>query len=103
MLEHRRKGVANLFLNWGLNRADELGLEVWLDASEHGQPVYEKLGFLPYEMNKVSPVMPASYAAEQQAEWKKIEKKVLPIEAMTMWRPAAGRLIEGETIRPWDR
>jgi hypothetical protein len=102
VLEHRRKGVASLFLNWGLNRADELGLETWLEASEQGQPIYEKLGFLPYSMNKVSPVMPASYTAEQIAEWEKLKKEILPIGAMTMWRPQGGKFVEGKTTKPWD-
>lgn len=102
VLEHRRKGVANLFLKWGLNRADELDLGTWLDASELGQPVYEKLGFHSHNLNKVSPVIPASYTAEQKAEWEKLEKEILPVCAMMMWRPVGGKFVEGETVLPWS-
>lgn len=93
-LEHRRKEVANLFTKWVLNRADEIGLEIWVDASPPGQPVYEKLRFIPYKVDKVSPVMPPGYTAEQKAEWEKMEKDILPIESITMWRPKGGRFVE---------
>lgn len=89
-------------MNWGLSHADKLGLETWLDASEHGQPVYQKLGFVPYTMNKINPVMPPSYTAEQRAEWEKWEQEILPMDAMSMWRPVGGKFVEGETVKPWD-
>ncbi|EED16410.1 GNAT family acetyltransferase, putative [Talaromyces stipitatus ATCC 10500] len=103
VFEHRRKGVSNLFLKWGLSRADELGLESWLDASTEGRPVYTKLGFVPYRMNNVNPAMPSSYTEEEKAEWEKLEKEILPMDSMTMWRPLGGKFVEGETVKPWDR
>ncbi|KNG84920.1 acetyltransferase, GNAT family [Aspergillus nomiae NRRL 13137] len=41
----RRRGVATMLINWGLERAKEEGLEVYLSATQDGRFVYEKLGF----------------------------------------------------------
>jgi hypothetical protein len=30
---------------WGLQRADELGLPIYLEATSEGKPLYEKFGF----------------------------------------------------------
>lgn len=32
-------------LRWGCQQADEAGLPVYIDSTEEGVPVYEKLGF----------------------------------------------------------
>lgn len=41
----RRRGAASLMLRWGCQQADEAGLPIYIDSSEDGVPVYEKLGF----------------------------------------------------------
>lgn len=41
----RNRGVASKCVQWGLDRCDELGIPAYLEASELGVPVYEKLGF----------------------------------------------------------
>lgn len=30
---------------WGLEKADELGLDIFLDSTPHGRPLYEANGF----------------------------------------------------------
>lgn len=42
---HRRKGAATMCVQWGIDRCKELGIPAYLEASEEGAPVYEKLGF----------------------------------------------------------
>jgi GNAT superfamily N-acetyltransferase len=42
---HQGKGVGTLLLQEGLRQADELGVPVWLEASEKGRPLYRKFGF----------------------------------------------------------
>lgn len=37
--------MASQLLKWGLERADEEGVEVYLSASPDGRPLYEKNGF----------------------------------------------------------
>ena len=41
----RRKGAATAVVQWGLDVCAELGIMAYLEASPHGAPVYEKLGF----------------------------------------------------------
>jgi len=41
----RRKGIATMCVQWGVDRCKELGIPAYLEASDEGAPVYEKLGF----------------------------------------------------------
>lgn len=41
----RRQGIAKMLLQWGLDRAQEEGVVVGLDATEVGMIVYTKMGF----------------------------------------------------------
>ncbi|KAG9230101.1 acyl-CoA N-acyltransferase [Amylocarpus encephaloides] len=43
--DHQRKGFASRMLEWSSERADREGLEIYLDASAKGKPLYEKYGF----------------------------------------------------------
>lgn len=43
--KHQRRGFAKLLLQWGINEADRLGLDAYLEATAEGTPVYEKQGF----------------------------------------------------------
>ncbi|WPH01548.1 Hypothetical protein R9X50_00439500 [Acrodontium crateriforme] len=43
--EHHRRGVGKMHLNWGLREADRLNIPVYLEASEMGRPLYERMGF----------------------------------------------------------
>lgn len=45
--EHHRRGAGSLLLNWGRERADEAGVEMYLEASPMGQPLYARYGFEP--------------------------------------------------------
>ncbi|KAK3697204.1 hypothetical protein LTR37_017605 [Vermiconidia calcicola] len=41
----RRQGAATAVVQWGLDLCKELGIVAYLEASEEGRPVYQKLGF----------------------------------------------------------
>lgn len=43
--DHGRRGAGGLLVQWGLDQADELGLDTYLDASPMGKGLYEKNGF----------------------------------------------------------
>ncbi|KUJ19902.1 uncharacterized protein LY89DRAFT_772535 [Mollisia scopiformis] len=43
--EYRRKGIADMVMDWGIKKADEMGVEMWLDATIYSLPFYEKHGF----------------------------------------------------------
>lgn len=43
--EWQKKGLGRTFVEWGCERADEDGLECYVDASDLGAPLYKKNGF----------------------------------------------------------
>lgn len=45
--DHRRRGAASYLVQWGLDAADEAGVEIWLESSVAGKPMYEKFGLRP--------------------------------------------------------
>ncbi|KAK6208253.1 hypothetical protein LQW54_007035 [Pestalotiopsis sp. IQ-011] len=42
---HRRRGAASLMLKWGTDKADELGLEAFIESTDIARPAYKKHGF----------------------------------------------------------
>ncbi|KAL4739960.1 acyl-CoA N-acyltransferase [Aspergillus similis] len=51
--DYQRKGIAKRLLAWGIEEAERLGIDTWLEATEQGRPVYEKSGFQPLREVKV--------------------------------------------------
>ncbi|THW27022.1 hypothetical protein D6D25_06302 [Aureobasidium pullulans] len=43
--EHRKRGAAHMLLERGTNKADEAGLDMYLQASPEGARLYKKFGF----------------------------------------------------------
>ncbi|KAK2600554.1 hypothetical protein N8I77_010079 [Diaporthe amygdali] len=95
--DFRRKGVGQKFLDWGMNRADELGLEFFLDATPQGKPLYDANGFIVVEENVTAPT-----TDNPDEKWKETEEKVSPFTFWLMWRPVGGKYEEGKTIKPWE-
>lgn len=44
---HERRGAGSMLVRWGTERADEAGLEAYLEASPMGAPMYARHGFEP--------------------------------------------------------
>lgn len=45
--KHHRRGAGGLLLAWGCAKADEAGVEAYLEASTMGAPLYARYGFEP--------------------------------------------------------
>ena len=45
--DHHRRGAGTMLVKWGTDKADELGLESYLEGSSQGRPLYERHGFQP--------------------------------------------------------
>jgi hypothetical protein len=84
-------------MNWGINKAKEMGVEMWLDATIYGMPLYKKHGFMSVVENSL---VPESSNADE--EWKKLEQELSPMSMTVMWRPASGPYEEGRTVPPWS-
>jgi len=46
-VDHHRRGVGAMHMKWGCDKADELGLPAYLEASPKGKGLYERFGFEP--------------------------------------------------------
>ena len=82
---------------WGAQKADELGLEGYVEASRMGQPVYEKYGFV--EMAR--PDFQFEYPNPTE-KWKELAQRLKAEPPALMWRPSGGKYEAGKTVIPWE-
>jgi hypothetical protein len=95
--DYRQTGIVDLIFTEATRRADELGLEMWLESIlPMGVPIYMRHGFIPFRAHKIQPT-----TQNPDEEWKEIDKRLSPLRFWPMWRPASARYVEGETIAPW--
>ncbi|KUJ15858.1 uncharacterized protein LY89DRAFT_647875 [Mollisia scopiformis] len=66
---HRNSGAANMLLQWGLEQADRLGLEIMVNAVPAGLTYYQHFGFV--DKGVVDPDMTIE---EPSDEWKRLQK-----------------------------
>lgn len=97
--DYRRRGVAQRFLDWGKARADELGLDLFLDATPMGRPRYLANGFVELDENTTD-MRGQRAEGDKDAAWREMERRIPPFTFWLMWRPAGGRYEEGKTVRP---
>ncbi|KAI4738525.1 hypothetical protein E4T50_11012 [Aureobasidium sp. EXF-12298] len=60
--EHRKRGAAHMLVEKGTQLADKAGLDMYLQASQMGIPVYKKFGF---EVQKVQAVDLSQYGVDE--------------------------------------
>lgn len=84
-------------MNWGMAKADELGLEMFLDATPPGKPLYDSNGFVTVEENITAPT-----TDNPDDKWKETAEKACPFTFYLMWRPVGGKFEEGKTLKPWE-
>lgn len=89
--EHRKLGIGHLLMQWGLERADEKGLDVWIEAAPPAVPFYERHGFIQKEVTHLQPQRPDGFSEKVAAEWDATARLLLPITAVTMCRLAGSR------------
>ncbi|MCJ1310492.1 hypothetical protein MMC25_004156 [Agyrium rufum] len=79
----RRQGAAALVLEWGIAKAKELNVEIWLDAWEHGVEVYRRYGFTVETEVEIKPE-----TADPDEEWMLLEEELRPMKIWVMkWSP----------------
>lgn len=95
--KHRRRGVGSTLMTWGIKKAQELGLESFIEASENGRFLYEKFGY-----SVLFKIAFDSSKADPSDEWRKLEHELTPIIFYAMWRPAGHALDDGKTEMQWE-
>ena len=97
--QHRNRGAGSLLVERGIRKADELGLEAYVEASLMGKSVYEKHGFVMMDSADKKLDNPNRNPSE---EWRRIVAAVQAGSAALMWRPIGGKYESGKTIVPWE-
>lgn len=85
-----------MLVEWGTKKADELGMESFVESTLAGKPLYESCGFMTMNKFKLSPSLP-----EDTEELKKLQRDLL-FTGYFMWRPVAGEFEKGKTVIPWE-
>ena len=95
--EHRKRGVGKTLMTWGINKARELNLESFIEASESGRYLYEQFGYRVLLKIAVDPVK-----RNPSDEWRKLTHELTPLQFYAMWRPANGTFEEAESKTLWE-
>ena len=107
----RQRGLGSVLMRWGTDKADTLGLEGYIDASELGMALYRKHGFRVmrdlYTNTSLSAKAKASItstnASEVEDEWEALRARYLPegYHYYSMWRPIGGEWDESAADQTW--
>lgn len=85
-------------MEWGIQQADEKGLETYIDATDIGRLLYVKFGFVEAAPSEFTL---ASLAATQRR--KELEEELLLFVWWPMHRPVGGKYEEGKRLLPWEK
>ncbi|KAK5993516.1 hypothetical protein PT974_06948 [Cladobotryum mycophilum] len=96
--DHRRRGVGRMLMEWGIQKADDKGLETYIDATDIGRQLYRPWGFIDGASTEFSL---ASFAATPRRQ--ELEKQLLPFVWWPMHRPVRGHYEEGKKLLPWEK
>ncbi|KAI4129551.1 MAG: hypothetical protein LQ338_002187 [Usnochroma carphineum] len=94
---YRRQGAGNMLVQWGTQKADELGLEAFVESTADGKPLYAKHGF-----HCTNEILLKGELDDMDEGLKRLQEE-LTWRAYYMWRPKGGKWVEGETVVPWVR
>lgn len=72
---YRRRGAAAMMTDWGMKKADELGVECFLTVNENAVPFYRRSGFCVVDRT------PLDIIDNSSQEWKELQRKYpLPMQ-----------------------
>jgi len=95
--EHRRRGAGLMMMQWGLNKADAMGLDSFVEATEAGHEMYKAAGFI-----TVNDLWADARTEKSTDEWESLKKELgLPMHGYFMWRPPGGKHEKGSKF-PWE-
>ena len=80
-------------MNWGIKKANSMGVDIYLEATPPGRPLYEANGFNHVEEYVIQPQI-----ENPDEKWNEIKEKVGPFIFFLMSKPADGNISEGIII-----
>lgn len=90
----RHEGIGTLMMKWGLQKADEMGVETFVESTQDGIGFYKAHGFKHLLDLVLDPVAEDSENEELVALKKEmLEKKLLPFRIDFMVRPADRKIV----------
>ncbi|KAL9129045.1 MAG: hypothetical protein Q9217_002415 [Psora testacea] len=96
--EHRHRGIGSTLVGWGVQKADELGIDAFVEATDDGKPLYEARGFVYMHTFYLD-----SARRNPSKKWMELANYVkTPVHCYFLWRPKGGLFVEGETVAPWE-
>jgi GNAT superfamily N-acetyltransferase len=100
--DYRTQGIGGMLMTWGLEKADELGFESWIEAAPSAVSFYERHGYVKVQDIELDPLLPEDLSEKELQEWRSTSQSILSVTAIVMWRPAGGKYVEGQTVKPWE-
>lgn len=96
--EHRRRGAGLMMMKWGLDKADAIGLDSFVEATEAGYELYKAAGFVTVDDFRAD-----AKTETPTEEWKRLKGELkFPMHGYIMWRPPGGKYEKGHTKFPWE-
>ncbi|KAF7900012.1 hypothetical protein EAF00_004348 [Botryotinia globosa] len=92
----RNKGYGSMLMQWGMERAERMGVEVVVEFSEMGYSLYKKFGLRSIE--KIAVDMRVEIPTNT---WGRLESDFGPVLIWWMWKPRDGIYVAGKTELPW--
>ncbi|KAI0896465.1 hypothetical protein F4806DRAFT_464652 [Annulohypoxylon nitens] len=92
--DHRKRGAGKLLVDWGVQKADELGLETCVESVPFAVPIYEKYGF-----GNLDELKPDLSVPNPSAKWK--EYAADDLRVFLMWRPIRHDYSVNQDKLPW--
>ncbi|KAI5923503.1 hypothetical protein F4810DRAFT_209018 [Camillea tinctor] len=92
--DHRRRGAGRMLTNWGIKKADELGVETCVESVPFAIPIYEKYGF--GNIDGLEPDVAVPNPSERWQDYAKDDLRVV-----IMWRPVGHDYRPGVDTAPW--
>jgi GNAT superfamily N-acetyltransferase len=93
---YRRKGVATLLVNWGKEKADELGIESCVESTPFAAPIYERLGY--GNVDSLDPDVAVESPSVRYQEYAAEDLRVF-----LMWRPTGHDYDASKDKASWQK
>lgn len=71
---YRGRGAGSLMMGWGVRKADEMGLDSFVEASEIGSHLYKKFGFVTVSEEQTDTTVP-----NPSKEWQDMVTRFPPL------------------------